>query len=140
MPDMLGTIEPIEPTLCRPHLDEWADDKILPKAMLISYVPECQTLAWSTCSKAAIADLRASLTEIHEAGVVHGDAQARNTLILPEGRGRSLWIDFDRSQTLHDPPTEREQDWLETENSSADYMFNALVSSPLMNYVSQADG
>ena len=99
VPDFYGTMEPIDPAQFRPHLDIFLQHEEPPNAVILRYIPNMKTLAFSTYTKAGAAQLRHALTEIHKAGVTHDDIHPRNMIMLSKGPVPAMWIDFDSSET-----------------------------------------
>ncbi len=84
-----------------PRKDDWlqpfrSDPKRL-KVLVLEFLPCASemTLRWTTPQTAQAA--MDALDIIHRAGVVHGDIDPRNLLVLPEGR--VVWIDFELAGT-----------------------------------------
>ena len=106
------------------------NDKLLPNAILIEYVPHMQMIDLSTFSLARMDRLVGLLKRIHAARVLHDDTYPRNMMIVPGDPGRALCIDFDRAQTfdLHKALTREQQEWFEEEAEMMDYFAKALVN------------
>ncbi|KAE8320914.1 hypothetical protein BDV39DRAFT_212971 [Aspergillus sergii] len=113
IPDFYGVIEKIDPNQCRPHLNGFLEDELLPCAILLEYVPNMHEIHLTTYTEDRAATLLQILREIHKAWVYHGDPYPRNMMVQPE-TGRVLWIDFDRAQTFPTGPiTDRQHGWME---------------------------
>ncbi|KAK4910680.1 hypothetical protein LTR66_017414 [Elasticomyces elasticus] len=114
IPDFYGVIRDIEP-LANPgwqqHLQCFADEPQKPNATLIEYIPSIRMIDLSNFSHEKVEKLKSILAEIHEAWVLHGDNFPRN-MMVQDGTGRPLWIDFDRAQTyMPGVITERQRGW-----------------------------
>ncbi|PYH94303.1 hypothetical protein BO71DRAFT_398980 [Aspergillus ellipticus CBS 707.79] len=128
VPDFYGLVKNIDPKKLFPHLKDFINDRFPPNAILLEYIPNLQKINLSTFSKGRVFRLRQILTEIHRAGIYHGDPFPRNMMIQQESN-RVLWIDFDRAQTfMHSLITTRQCQWLEEENELIDYFVDAIIA------------
>ncbi|KZF18839.1 hypothetical protein L228DRAFT_271739 [Xylona heveae TC161] len=134
IPDFYGTIEQIDPMEWQPHLKRFLNDRLRPNAVLIEYIPNMRRIDLSNFTEERARKLRQILTEIHEAGVFHGDLYPRNMMVqeVDHCAGRALWIDFDCAQTLEvGSLTPRQQQWLEEEDELMDEFVDGLVGLTL---------
>ncbi|KAE8383872.1 hypothetical protein BDV26DRAFT_250938 [Aspergillus bertholletiae] len=128
VPDFYGLIKQINPMEWSPHLQEFLKDRLPPNAVLLEYVPNLQKIDLSTFSIERVHKLRQILSEIHRAGIYHGDPFPRN-MMVQKSSDRVLWIDFDRAQTFsYDSITTRQRQWLEEEDELVDYFVDALAA------------
>ncbi|KAE8149559.1 hypothetical protein BDV25DRAFT_130264 [Aspergillus avenaceus] len=126
IPDFYGCVKQINPRDWVPHLNEFLDDSQPPNAVLLEYVPDMQEIDLSTFSVKRVSQLRQILSEIHAAGVYHGDPFPRNMMVQKDS-DRVLWVDFDRAQTFSlDSITARQRQWLDEEDELVDYFVAAL--------------
>ncbi|CEJ54429.1 hypothetical protein PMG11_00742 [Penicillium brasilianum] len=112
IPDFYGLIKNIvlKTQGWEPHLEVFAEDPELPNALVIEFFPNLRPFELSTYSANRADQLRATVVEIHKAGVWHGDIEKRNTKVQEE-TNRVILIDFDRAVTLPlDSRTETEKD------------------------------
>ncbi|KAH8801716.1 hypothetical protein F5884DRAFT_525200 [Xylogone sp. PMI_703] len=98
VPYFYRDITRIDPKSCRPFLDKLMDDKLLPNAILLEYIPNLHHFDVSTFSEDRAAKLGTILDAIHNARIHHGDPHPRNMMIQKD-TGRVLWMDFDFSHT-----------------------------------------
>lgn len=84
IPDFYGTVTKIKPTLW-PNLHMFYEDKLPPNAIIIEYIPNMQPMCLSNFSKDYLDRFRHILDDIHQAGVLHGDAKPRNMMISRGG-------------------------------------------------------
>lgn len=118
VPDFYGVIRDIEPLAnpsWRQYLQCFADEQEKPSATLIEYIPDIRMIDLSNFSKERLEKFQEILAEIHEAWVLHGDFFPRN-MMVQDGTGRTLWIDFDRAQTYTPGViTDRQRSWFKEE-------------------------
>ncbi|PYI05423.1 hypothetical protein BO78DRAFT_345697 [Aspergillus sclerotiicarbonarius CBS 121057] len=126
VPDFYGVVQDINPMERLPHLKDFLRDRVYPKGVLLEFIPNLREIDLSTFSQDRVYKLRQILTEIHEAGVYHGDPYPRN-MVVQEGSDRVLWIDFDRAQTRNSI-TPRQQQLLDEEDELVDYFVDALAA------------
>ena len=115
-------------------------DKKPPSAIIIQHIPNMKTLAFSTYTKAGAAQLRATLAEIHRAGITHDDTHPRNMMMISKGPVPAMWIDFDVSITWSEngvmtatgvPDPERYKISLEYDDGMTDQVLTEMVRLPL---------
>ncbi|PYI09804.1 hypothetical protein BO78DRAFT_362287 [Aspergillus sclerotiicarbonarius CBS 121057] len=93
-----GTLENLDPFAFEPHLQYFTDDKYLPCAILLEWLPDARPLGDLEWSPQLVKPIYAALGQIHQAGVIHNDAYPKNILVVPGKQGqRIVWIDFDVS-------------------------------------------
>lgn len=110
------------------------EDHARPNAVVIEYVPNSGIIDLPNFSDAALRKLRHILTEMHEAWVCHADTYPRN-MLLQEGTGRALWIDFDSAQTYTPGMvTERQRSWFVSDLSLTDQFMEDLVSPESLSF------
>ncbi|ODM21102.1 hypothetical protein SI65_04155 [Aspergillus cristatus] len=127
VPDFYGTITKIQPTLW-PSLHMFCGDNLPPNAILIEYIPNMKSINLSNFSKDYLDKFRQVLDDIHQAGVLHGDAKPRNMMISQGKQDRVLWIDFDSAQTFSEGClSQRQERWVQEENELVDYFIEALA-------------
>lgn len=123
-------IKQIDPTSCEPFLDGFLNDKILPSAILLEYIPDMHKIDLSNFSVSRVTKLRTILERIHNAGILHDDPYPRNMMIQSH-TDRVLWIDFDRAQTFSEdqtvPDPRFQLEWIREEKELVDEFFNDLV-------------
>lgn len=81
-------------------LRPYFEDVPRPNAVVIEYVLNSRIVDLPNVSDEALRKLRHILIEIHEAWVYHGDPFPGN-MLLQEGTGRALWIDFGSARLTH---------------------------------------
>jgi hypothetical protein len=134
IPDFYGLIHNIDLKTdgWESHLQPFSGEPELPNAVVIEFIPNLRPFELSTYSPERADQLKATLIEMHELGVLHGDLERRNVKVQEE-RNRALWIDFDRAVIFPlDSRTEREEQnmrkWVAEEQ--------ALLSQTLVELVS----
>ena len=133
VPDFYGVIEHMKPADHLPYLRDFLGDS--PNAILLEYVPGIRPISLANYSKRRLDKLRSILSEIHDAGIIHGDPYPRN-IMVQESSDRVLWIDFDRAQTFTPQSMNRRHtNWLEEEAEMMDYFVKALVGSQHTGHV-----
>ncbi|KAI9824125.1 MAG: hypothetical protein M1819_001080 [Sarea resinae] len=116
VPQFYGSIEQIRPKLWQPNLDMFAEDKYLPSAILIEYIPDMRMLDLATYTPKRMEKFIDGLKAIHEALVLHQDAKPHNMMVVPGDPDRVLWIDFDRAETYdEDRITPEQREWIDHE-------------------------
>lgn len=110
------------------------EDEPPPNAALIEYIPDMQILDLSNYSKQYPDRLLDILLQLHQVRVLHGGPYPRNMMIRQgqgcQGqKGRALWIDFDKAQTLpkDQPLTARNEKWFRLEVDLMQYFAENLV-------------
>ncbi|KAJ5217610.1 uncharacterized protein N7469_011235 [Penicillium citrinum] len=134
IPDFYGTITNIDldlwpelnkyPTL-RPFC-EISGNEAPPNAILIEYIPDCESISLSNFSPQFVLELRRILTEMHKVEVLHHDPWPRNMMISKE-QNRIFWMDFDRAQTYDGNISEWQKTWFKTENDLVDQFIEFLT-------------
>ncbi|PYI10983.1 hypothetical protein BO78DRAFT_304145, partial [Aspergillus sclerotiicarbonarius CBS 121057] len=125
VPGFYGLIEHIKPADYLPYLKDFLGDN--PNAILLEYVPDIHPIGLENLSKRRLYKLQSILSEIHDAGSIHGDPYPGN-IMVQESSDRALWIDFDRAQTFTPQSmNRRHMNWLEEEAEMMDYFVNALT-------------
>lgn len=127
IPDFYGTVTKIQPTLW-PNLHMFYEDKLPPNAIIIEYIPNMQPICLSNFSKDYLDRFCHILDDIHQAGVLHGDAKPRNMMISRGGQDRVVWIDFDSAQTFSEGVlSEKQEGWVQEKVELVDYFDDGLV-------------
>lgn len=139
VPQFFGTIEHLQPTLWKPHLDMFLRHKLLPNATLIEYIPRMQMIDLPTFSTPRLDNLVSILKEIHRAKVLHRDPYPRNMMIVPSNPDRVLWIDFDQAQTYFKSLTARQKEWFEDEDDLMREFVEGLVSHMMKHWRALSD-
>lgn len=128
-------------------------DEQRPNGVVVEYIPHMQRIDLSTFSAQRLVGLRRILADVHAAGVLHGDPNPRNMMVVSpvsfsssgESQGESqgeagagagqthdkvLWIDFDAAQTFEEdvPLTSRQEMWFKQEVEMMEYFVEQLVS------------
>ncbi|PWY76045.1 hypothetical protein BO94DRAFT_549357 [Aspergillus sclerotioniger CBS 115572] len=125
VPEFYGLIEHIKPADHLPYLKDFLGDN--PNAILLEYVPDIRPISLAKFSRERSYKLRSILSEIHDAGIIHGDTYPRN-IMVQESSDRVLWVDFDRAQTFTPQSmNQRHKNWLEEEADMMDYFVKALT-------------
>ena len=65
--------------------------------ILMEWLKGAEPLSESNISTDLAMSVTTGMVRIHDAGVYHGDARARNILVYP-GTNRAVWIDFSCAQ------------------------------------------
>ncbi|KAK2768402.1 hypothetical protein FQN54_000257 [Arachnomyces sp. PD_36] len=119
-PQFYGVIENIDPALCEPHLQPFAEDEYPPNAILLEYIPDMEELHWTNYTEKRMRNFISGIKEIHDVLIEHSDLYPRNMMVVKGDPERAIWLDFDRAQTFAGPITEREESWIETERRIAE--------------------
>ncbi|KAJ5201819.1 uncharacterized protein N7498_006482 [Penicillium cinerascens] len=139
IPDVYGVIKQINPRSegWEKILYNFFEDDTRPSAIVIEYIPNSGIINLPNFSYAALKKLRHILAEMHEAWVEHSDPYPRN-MLLQEGTGRALWIDFDVARTYTPGMvTERQRSWFVGELNVMDQFIEALVSTESLSFIMQ---
>lgn len=81
----------------------------------------------SNFSRERLKKFKEILAEIHRAWVRHADDLPRN-MMVQDGTGRPLWIDFDRAQTYTPGViTDRQRSWFEDEREYIEEFAESLA-------------
>ncbi|PWY96197.1 hypothetical protein BO94DRAFT_2299 [Aspergillus sclerotioniger CBS 115572] len=98
VPQFYETLENLDPSAFELNLQDFTEDKNLPCAILLEWLPDARPLRDLKWSPQRVEPLLAALDQIHQAGVIHNDAYPKNILILQRQEGeRIVWIGFDVS-------------------------------------------
>jgi hypothetical protein len=105
-----------DPVVFQPHLDAFSNDKYLPCAILLEYIPQMRDIDTITYSEERWERAVEGIELIHEALVLHKDTYPKNTVITSDHPERVLWIDFDRAETYEeDHVAPKQKDWIDLE-------------------------
>ncbi|PYI31876.1 hypothetical protein BP00DRAFT_435746 [Aspergillus indologenus CBS 114.80] len=120
VPDFYGFMTDIDVTYWPdlfPFDRDTPPDSLLPKAILIEYVPNMKQIELKNYTKERAETLRDTLFEMNQMKILHGDIYPRNMMVCLGGQERVLWIDFDVSRTLPEDKslTEEQQRWFDLE-------------------------
>ncbi|KAJ6125886.1 serine/threonine protein kinase, partial [Penicillium samsonianum] len=100
VPKLYGYINRMDPAAFRPAFQHFAQDKLKPRAILLEYLPNSESLNCVNYSDALYPQAIEGMKEIHKAGVHHHDTYPRNLLLVRENPDRLVWIDFDVATTF----------------------------------------
>lgn len=100
VPFFYGYIDRIDPTAFYPALQHFAEDKYHPKAILLGYLPNAEILNCENYSEACYRQAIEGIKRIHAAHVHHRDIYPKNILVVPGGKKRMVWVDFDVATTF----------------------------------------
>ncbi|KAL1863180.1 hypothetical protein Plec18170_000010 [Paecilomyces lecythidis] len=117
VPKFYGVIEPLDPTLCQPHLKMFLNDEYLPTAIFLEYIPDMRMLHWANYTEERKENFLKGIQEIHRAFIQHSDIHPRNMMVVEGDPKRAIWIDFDRAQTFDMLSlNERQRRWIDFEH------------------------
>ncbi|PKY07326.1 serine/threonine protein kinase [Aspergillus campestris IBT 28561] len=102
VPKFHGSIERIDPAAFHPVLQHFAQDKLKPRAILLEYLSNAESLNCVNYSDALYPQAIEGMQEIHRAGVHHQDIYPKNLLLVRGNPDRLVWIDFDVATTFTD--------------------------------------
>ncbi|KAB8204238.1 Lipopolysaccharide kinase Kdo/WaaP family protein [Aspergillus parasiticus SU-1] len=102
VPKFHGVINGLEPASFHPALQHFAHDKLKPKAILLEYLPNAESLNCVNYSDTLYSQATEGIKEIHKAGVHHQDIYPRNILLVRGNPDRLVWTDFDVATTFTD--------------------------------------
>ncbi|KAJ5124085.1 serine/threonine protein kinase [Penicillium bovifimosum] len=102
VPKFYGYIDRMDPAAFHPALQSFAHDKLKPRAILLEYFPNAESLNCVNYSDALYPQAIEGMHEIHRAGVHHEDIYPKNLLLVHENPDRLVWIDFDVATTFTD--------------------------------------
>lgn len=110
VPSFYGCIEHIHPKDWpnRHKFEDESPDNPL-NAILIEYIPGIEPLTFETATPERMDKFGEGMQAIHDAGVLHLDAYARNMMIDPSKPDKAIWLDFDRARVLGDELSERDK-------------------------------
>ena len=108
--------------------DIFRKDKSPLNAVLIGYIPDLEIMDLSNFSTQYFDDSLQTLSQIHLAGILHGDPYPGNFMISRE-RNRVIWIDFELSTIFPKTSTltKRENGWFKSEIGLVNGFIKALV-------------
>ncbi|PYH77437.1 serine/threonine protein kinase [Aspergillus uvarum CBS 121591] len=92
VPQFYGYINRMNPAAFHPALQSFARDKLRPRAILLEYFPNTESL------NCAIEGMH----EIHKAGINHQDIYPKNLPLVHGNPDRLVWIDFDVATNFTD--------------------------------------
>lgn len=102
VPKFYGYINRMDPAAFQPALQSFARDKLWPRAILLEYFPNAESLNCVNYSDALYPQAIEGMHEIHRAGVHHRDIYPKNLLLVRGNPDRLVWIDFDVATTFTD--------------------------------------
>lgn len=102
VPKFYGYINRMNPAAFHPALQSFARDKLKPRAILLEYLPNAESLNCVNYSDALYPQAIEGMHEIHRAGVHHQDIYPKNLLLVRGNPDRLVWIDFDVATTFTD--------------------------------------
>lgn len=100
VPYFYGHIDRIDPTAFYPAFQHFAHDKYHPKAILLEYLPNAESLNCENYSEACYRKAIEGMKQIHAAHVHHRDIYPKNILVVPGVQKRMVWVDFDVATTF----------------------------------------
>ncbi|KAJ5177864.1 uncharacterized protein N7500_000563, partial [Penicillium coprophilum] len=100
IPEFHGYIDRIDPVAFSPTLQHFAHDKLKPKAIILEYLPNAESLNCVNYSDTLYPQAIEGMKEIHRAGVHHRDIYPKNLLLVRGTPDRLVWIDFDVATTF----------------------------------------
>ncbi|KAK6812610.1 hypothetical protein RU639_011582 [Aspergillus parasiticus] len=92
VPKFYGFINGLEPASFHPALQHFAHDKLKPKAILLEYLPNAESLNCVNYSDTLYSQAIEGMKEIHKAGVHHQDIYPRNILLVRGNPDRLVWM------------------------------------------------
>ncbi|ODH45572.1 hypothetical protein GX48_08351 [Paracoccidioides brasiliensis] len=131
IPRFLGTMEKFDPKPCQPYLKMFLDDKYLPSAIFLEYIPNLEMIHLHNYTQRRKDNFLKGIQEIHGAGVRHRDPKPRNMMIVKDDSERVVWIDFDRAETYNLPVTDEQKRLLDEEEEIVLGFWDCLVSAPI---------
>ncbi|CAI7572809.1 unnamed protein product [Penicillium glandicola] len=90
----------LDPATFYPTLQHFARDKFKPRAILLEYLPNAESLNCVNYSENLFPQAIQGMKEIHRAGVHHQDIYPKNLLLIRGDPDRLVWIDFDVATTF----------------------------------------
>ncbi|OQD72918.1 hypothetical protein PENDEC_c018G03957 [Penicillium decumbens] len=102
VPKFYGCIDRVDPAAFRRALRHYSRDKFHPRAILLEYLPNAESLNCVNYSDALYPQAIKGMKEIHRAGVLHEDIYPKNLLLVRGNPDRLVWIDFDVATTFTD--------------------------------------
>ncbi|KAL2812901.1 hypothetical protein BDW59DRAFT_176883 [Aspergillus cavernicola] len=85
VPYFYGHIDRIDPAAFYPAFQHFAHDKYHPKAILLEYLPNAESLNCENYSEACYYQVIEGMKQIHAARVHHQDIYPKNILVVPGG-------------------------------------------------------
>lgn len=102
VPKFYGYINRMDAAAFHPAFQHFAQDKLKPRAILLEYLPNAESLNCVNYSDTLYPQAIEGMKEIHRAGVHHQDIYPRNLLLARGNPDRLVWIDFDVATTFTD--------------------------------------
>ncbi|KAK1148805.1 hypothetical protein N8T08_008690 [Aspergillus melleus] len=130
VPKFYGYIDRVDPAAFHPAFEQFVKDKLKPRAMLLEYLPNSESLNCVNYSDALFPQAIEGMMEIHKAGVHHRDIYPKNLLLIRGDRDRLVWIDFDVATTFADYG-DKQQEFCDHEIALVKGFGDALVGTPL---------
>ncbi|KAL4817228.1 hypothetical protein BDW67DRAFT_183898 [Aspergillus spinulosporus] len=100
VPYFYGHIDRINPTAFYPAFQHFAHDKYRPRAILLEYLPNAESLNCENYSETCYCQAIEGMKQIHAAHVHHRDIYPKNILVVPGDEKRMVWVDFDVATTF----------------------------------------
>lgn len=126
VPYFYGHIDQIDPSAFRPALQHFVGDKLYPRAILLEYLPNAESLNCENYSDSRYHQAIDGMKQIHNAHVHHRDIYPKNILIVPGAEERMVWVDFDVATTFSNAGPD-EQRYSEYEEALVAGFGDALV-------------
>ncbi|KAL5041137.1 hypothetical protein BDW71DRAFT_213277 [Aspergillus fruticulosus] len=99
VPYFYGHIDQVETSAFQPALQHFVNDKFPPKAILLEYLPNAESMNCKNYSDARYQHAIDGMKQIHKAHVHHQDIYPKNILFVPGTPERVVWVDFDVATT-----------------------------------------
>ncbi|KAJ5859382.1 hypothetical protein N7534_004659, partial [Penicillium rubens] len=100
VPYFYGYIDRIDPTAFYLAFQHFAHDKYYPRAILLEYLPNAQSLNCENYFEACYHKAIEGIKQIHAAHVHYQDIYPKNILVVLGGQKRMVWVDFDVATTF----------------------------------------
>lgn len=97
VPTIYGYIDRLDPFAFHPPLQHFSKDKLRPRAILLEYLPDAESLNCVNYSQDLVRYAVQGLQEIHNAFVHHRDIYPKNMLV---SGCKIIWVDFDVATTF----------------------------------------
>jgi hypothetical protein len=100
VPFFHGCIDRLDPSHFHQQLNHFKEDKFLPRAIVLEYLPEAERLNCLNYSDDLFRSAVDGIREIHDALIHHYDVYPKNMLVV--SGTKIVWIDFDVATTFKD--------------------------------------
>ncbi|PLB46855.1 hypothetical protein P170DRAFT_511529 [Aspergillus steynii IBT 23096] len=99
VPNFLGAIRNLDPSLYGSNLSMFWGDKYPPSAIFLEYIPNVEMIHLHNFTEKRMDGFIQGIHEIHQASVCHLDPRPRNMMVVRDDPERVIWMDFDRAET-----------------------------------------